>query len=38
VFVLERPRFEQRQNDGADFRLAVIGSRLAIRSISLAQD
>ena len=38
AFVLERPRFEQRQNDGADFRLAVIGPRLAVRSISLAQE
>jgi len=33
VFVLENPRFEGRQNDGADFRLVALRPRFFLRSV-----
>ena len=34
-FLLDDPRFEGRQNDGADFRVTVVGARFYLRSIKV---
>jgi len=38
TFVLDAPTFEGRENDGADFRLCLAGSRLDIRSLKLVKN
>ena len=37
VFVLEKPRFEKGLHDGGDFRIALTGSHLFVRSVSVVQ-
>jgi hypothetical protein len=38
AFVLEKPRLERRQNSAADFRIAVVGSALTVRSLVVRQE
>lgn len=37
-FLLDDPRFEGRQNDGADFRVTVVGSRFLLRSVKVVAE
>ena len=37
-FVLENPRFEGRQNDGADFRVVALSPRLFVRSVRVSPE
>jgi hypothetical protein len=37
VFILEKPRFEKGLHDGGDFRIALTGSHLFVRSVSVVQ-
>jgi hypothetical protein len=38
AFLLEKPRFEQGQHDGGDFRIALTGSHLFVRSVKVVQE
>jgi len=38
AFLLENPRFEKRQHDGGDFRIALTGEQMFVRSVKLVQD
>ena len=37
-FLLDNARFEGRQNDESDFRVAVIGARFFLRSVKILQE
>lgn len=37
VFLLEKPRFQKGQHDGGDFRIALTGSHLFVRAVSIVQ-
>ena len=37
VFVLRQPRFQRTQHDGGDFRVALSGAQLYVRSVQLMQ-
>jgi hypothetical protein len=38
AILLENPRFEQRQNDGGDFRIAVVASEFFVRAVKFTQE
>lgn len=38
VFLLEYPRFQQGMHDGGDFRIALSGSRLFVRSVVVTRE
>jgi hypothetical protein len=38
AILMEDPRFEQRQNDGGDFRIAVISGQFFVRTVKFTQE